>query len=211
MGKKKKPKKTFTDEFVFIVDATGSMRSRGKRDQVEAGVNSFLDEQGAVEGKGLVTIVLFEGNLPGKMKTLAKRVGVEDIRLNPENYRTGGMTPLYEACIKTIEGLETDADSVTIIIATDGLENDSLYIYTKGRLANLIREKTAEGWHFIFLGQDIDAAKEGAKAGIQSGTTAQTTNYERALKRTSEKVGEFRKTRNAERLVYTDADREAIG
>jgi Mg-chelatase subunit ChlD len=212
VAKRKKPakKQLFRDEFVFIVDATGSMGSSGKRDEAEAGVNGFLDEQANVEGEAVVSIILFHSNLPGKMQKLADRVDVNDIRLSRSNYRLGGMTPLYEACIRTIEGLESDADSVTVIIATDGLENASAGGFTKQRLAQLIQAKTATGWNFIFLGQDIDAAAEGAKIGTQVGTTAQTTSYERALKRTSAKVTEFRATRNAERLIYSDEDRSAI-
>lgn len=207
---KRKKKKIYRDEFVFIVDATGSMAHSGKRDAAEAGVNSFLDEQGAIEGEALVTIVLFEASLPGKMKTLASCVKLDEIRLSPHNYRTGGMTPLYEACIKTIESLKTDADSVTVIIATDGLENNSRPEFTKERLAKLVQMKTDEGWNFIFLGQDIDAKAEGAKVGVKAGTTAQTQNFETALKRTSKKVTEYRKTGNAEQLLYTDADRVAM-
>lgn len=208
---RKKKQKVFTDEFVFIVDASGSMHSNGKRDAAEAGINSFLDEQGTVAGKGLVTIVFFDSRLPDNMKTLARRVGVEEVRLSRYNYHTGGMTPLYEACIKTIEGLESDADSVTVIIATDGLENASRGGYTKQRLASLIREKTAEGWNFIFLGQDINAEAEGAKAGVDRGTTAQTNSYETALRVTSDKVKRFRDTRNAEELIYTDSERGQMG
>lgn len=203
------PKQTFKDDFVFIVDASGSMGSRGKRDEAERGVNNFLDEQQQV-GQGAVTIVLFHSGLPGKMKTLARKVGLDQIRLNRSNYRLGNTTPLYECATKVIEGYETDSDSVTVIIATDGIENDSHHSYTKARLSALIRTKEAQGWNFIFLGQDIDAKVEGAKVGVKSGTTAQTNSYERALRRTSAKVTEYRQTRNAERLVYTEDDRAAM-
>lgn len=202
--------KTFKDDFVFIVDATGSMGSSGKRDEAERGINNFLDDQASVEGNGTVTVVLFHSGLRGKMETLADKVGLKDIRLNRRNYRLGGMTPLYECATKVIENYESDSDSVTVIIATDGLENASDAAYTKERLASLIRTKEAKGWNFIFLGQDIDARAEGAKVGVKGGTTAQTTSYERALRRTSDKVKQFRATRNAERLVYTDADRAAM-
>lgn len=208
MSKKKKRK----DEFYFVVDGSGSMSFTSsfptKRDQVETGVNGFLDEQAGVDGDAVVSIMIF-CSVQG-FKMVADRVGLKDFRLNSRNYQTRGRTPLHEACIRGIESIEDPLGPVTFIIATDGLENNSAYGYTKERLQKLIREKTAEGWNFIFLGQDIDAEAEAAKAGVQKATTATVGSFERALQRTSKKVTEYRETGNAERLIYSDEDRAAM-
>lgn len=203
-------------EFYFVIDATGSMRL--KYDEVISGFNNFIADQAKQPGEAVLTVMVFESGRG--CQVLAKRVPLDSFQLTRSNYRLGSMTPLYEACSKGIELLggelacqrESDRPGkVVFVIMTDGLENASRHEFTKERLNREIRHQTEKyGWNFIFLGQDIDAEVEGAKAGVNKGTTASVGSFERGLGVTSEKVKNYRATGNAERLIYTDADKGAM-
>ena len=209
------PNQDLTD-FFFVLDRSGSMSGR-KAQELRAGVNGFLEEQAAEVGEARVTVVIFDGRAP--FEIIADRASL-DFRLTERNYQPRGSTPLYQACIQGVDHLGAALASepenqrpgkVVFIIGTDGYENASGHGYTKERLAEMIRHQEATyGWNFIFLGQDIDASAEGAKAGFKGGTTAKTGSFERALKATSSKVRSYRATGNAERLIYTDEERSAI-
>ena len=69
---------------------------------------------------------------------------------------------------------EKDDDSkVIFIITTDGYENAS-HEYSYGSLKKLIEKKKEEGWEFIFLGANIDAA---ATAGSFGGNADRSANF----------------------------------
>jgi len=58
------------------------------------------------------------------------------------------------------------------VITTDGMENASRE-YSYDRLKAMIeRQKETYGWEFIFLGANIDAAKEAARFGISADCAA---------------------------------------
>ena len=53
------------------------------------------------------------------------------------------------------------------IIVTDGKENASRF-YSGARVKQMIEKRKAEcGWEFLFLGANIDAAREAARFGIR--------------------------------------------
>ncbi len=209
------PNQNLTELF-FIIDRSGSMGGEKAR-QVISGFNSFVEEQQNSPGEAVLSVVIFDDQDP--FEILVDR-GALNFRLTNSNYRPRSMTPLYQACIQGIETLgrrlsempeEQRPGKVVFVIMTDGMENKSGRGYTKERLSGLIRQQSEQyAWNFIFLGQDIDALAEGGKAGFKAGTTAQTNSFEKALVRTSEKVKSYRATGNAERLLYSDADRQAI-
>ncbi len=68
---------------------------------------------------------------------------------------------------------EEDRPEKTIfVITTDGMENASKE-FSYQRLKSLIeRQKELFGWEFIFLGANIDAAKEAARFGIHADCAA---------------------------------------
>lgn len=201
-------------EFFFIIDRSGSMGGE-KECEVINGFNEFMVDQSKESGDAVVTVVLFDGHEPFKV--------IWDRRpltfcLNNHNYIPRGMTPLYQACIQGIDKLGQQLNQtpekkrpgkVVFVIMTDGLNNASGPGYTKEALAERIREQESKyNWNFLFLGQDIDADAEGAKAGFSN--TATTGSFERALKTTSTNVSAYRSTGNAERLVYSDEDKRRM-
>ena len=61
---------------------------------------------------------------------------------------------------------EDRPEKTLFVITTDGMENASRkYSYEKLK-AMIERQKETYGWEFIFLGANIDAAKEAARFGI---------------------------------------------
>jgi uncharacterized protein YegL len=203
-------------EFYFIIDRSGSMSGEKAR-EVISGFNNFMEDQQKEAGEAVVTVVIFDSNEP--FKVIANRRGL-DFRLNSNNYSPRGMTPLYQACIQGIDKLgnllvatpeEQRPGKIVFVIMTDGLENTSGVGYTKTALAAKIQHQESKyGWNFLFLGQDIDAKVEGAKAGFSPATTAQTSSFEKALKVTSDNVRSYRSSGNAERLIYSDADKAVM-
>ena len=94
---------------------------------------------------------------------------VKDVpNLTPEAYIPGAATPLIDACVKSIRATEEKVQGqdkiVSIVIQTDGYENAS-YEFSNEDLFKLVKEKTAEGWLFTFLGAGIDAFAVASKFG----------------------------------------------
>ena len=94
-----------------------------------------------------------------------------------------GCTALLDAVGRTIRHIgnvhkyarEEDRPEKTLfVITTDGMENASRE-YSYERVRRMIEhEKEKYGWEFIFLGANIDAAREAARFGI---TEDRAVNY----------------------------------
>ena len=92
-----------------------------------------------------------------------------------KEYYVRGCTALLDAVGGAIHHIgnvhkyarEEDRPEKTLfVITTDGMENASRK-YTYDRLKAMIeRQKEKYGWEFIFLGANIDAAREAARFGI---------------------------------------------
>ena len=92
-----------------------------------------------------------------------------------DDYYVRGCTALLDAVGGAIHHIgnvhkyarEEDRPVKTLfVITTDGMENASRkYSYEKLK-AMIERQKSKYGWEFLFLGANIDAAKEAARFGI---------------------------------------------
>ena len=101
--------------------------------------------------------------------------------LTREQYYVRGSTALLDAVGRAIHHIgnvhkyarEEDRPEKTLfVITTDGMENASRE-YSYDRLKKKIqRQKEKYGWEFLFLGANIDAAKEAARFGIDADRTA---------------------------------------
>jgi hypothetical protein len=97
--------------------------------------------------------------------------------LTNEEYFTRGNTALLDAVGKTINDVgkrlsETQEDStpgkVIFVITTDGRENASRE-FSYDQVQKMITHQTKKyNWEFVFMGANIDAAKEGGKLGISA-------------------------------------------
>ncbi|WP_404350187.1 VWA domain-containing protein [Sutcliffiella horikoshii] len=157
-------------EIIFLMDRSGSMA--GLEKDTIGGFNSFLERQNRHEGETLVTAVLFDD----EVETLWNGVDARNVTLTREDYYVRGTTSLLDAIGRTILDVgnrlsRTEKASrpgnVIFVITTDGMENSSVE-FTYPRVKELIRHQEEKySWQFIFMGANIDVAKEAESLGIQ--------------------------------------------
>ena len=163
-------KKNLT-ELVFIVDRSGSMS--GLESDTIGGLNATLKKNREVEGECLVSIVLFDN----ASEVLVDRKPIEQVaNLTEAQYQVRGCTALLDAVGGAIRYMdkvqhilpdEHRAEHVIFTIITDGMENASRH-FDYPRVKRLIEAHEEQGWEFIFLGANIDAAAEASRIGIRA-------------------------------------------
>ena len=163
-------KKNLT-ELVFILDRSGSMG--GLEADTIGGFNAMLGKQRKEPGEALVSTVLFDS----EVQVIHDRVPLDRVPpLTEREYFVRGCTALLDAVGGAIHHIgnvhkyarEEDRPEKTLfVITTDGLENASRrYTYEKVK-AMIERQRKQYGWEFLFLGANIDAAREAARFGIR--------------------------------------------
>ena len=164
-------KKNLT-ELVFILDRSGSMS--GLEADTIGGFNAMIDKQKAEPGEVYVSTVLFNH----QREVIHDRVDIRKIQpMTREQYYVRGSTALLDAVGSSIRHIanvhkyarEEDRPQKTLfVITTDGMENASRS-YSYDRVRQMIEhEKEKYDWEFIFLGANMDAAREAARFGIDA-------------------------------------------
>ena len=158
-------------ELVFILDCSGSMS--GLEADTIGGFNSMLAQQKKEAGEALVSTVLFAND----STVIHDRLPLSEVPpLTEKEYFTCGCTALLDAVGGAIHHIgnihkyarrEDVPEKTLFIITTDGYENASRrYDYEHVRRM-IERQKERYGWEFLFLGANIDAAREAARFGIR--------------------------------------------
>lgn len=156
-------------EIIFLLDRSGSMA--GLESDTIGGFNGFIEKQRKLEGKTIVTTVLFDE----QYEILWNGIDVKEVRLSEKDYFVQGCTALLDAVGKTILDVgyrlsktveEEKPSKVIFVITTDGYENASRE-FTYQKVKELIQHQQEKyQWEFIFLGANIDAEKEADSLGI---------------------------------------------
>lgn len=158
-------------EIVFILDRSGSME--GLEDDTIGGFNSLIRKQRQEDGEAFVSTVLFDNY----SEVVHDRLPLDKIpEMTRRDYYVHGCTALLDAVGGAVHHIgnvhkyarEEDRPAHTLfIITTDGMENASCR-YTYDEVRRMIqRQKEKFGWEFLFLGANIDAAREAARFGIR--------------------------------------------
>lgn len=156
-------------ELVFIIDRSGSMG--GLENDTIGGYNAFLEKQKRMDGKAIVTTVLFDN----EYELLWNGIDASRVELTSKEYYVRGSTALLDAVGKTILDVgyrlsstreEKRPSKVIFVIITDGMENSSRE-FTYSKVRELIRHQQEKyNWEFVFLGANIDAVREADNIGI---------------------------------------------
>ena len=164
-------KKNLT-EIVFILDRSGSMA--GLEQDTIGGFNAMIAKQRREEGEAYISTVLFDT----ESQVIHDRVTLDKVpMLTQREYYVRGCTALLDAvgnAVKHISNVHKYArpedvpEKTIFVITTDGMENASRQ-YTYDRVKAMIAERQEkQGWEFLFLGANIDAAREAARFGIHA-------------------------------------------
>ncbi len=171
-------------EIIFLLDRSGSMG--GLETDTIGGFNGFVAKQRQMEGETRVTAVLFDD----RYEILWNGVEAGAVKLTEQEYYVRGCTALLDAVGKTILDVghrlaKTPNDErpgkVIFVITTDGLENASRE-FTLAKVKELIAHQQEKySWEFIFLGANIDVAREAGNLGISPDCTFAFTASEAGI------------------------------
>jgi len=163
-------KKNLT-ELVFILDESGSMSDL--IDDTIGGFNSLIRKQKNEDGEALVSTVFFSND----SKVVHDRVTIDCVpELTSNDYVPSGCTALLDAvgdAVRHIANIHKYArkedipERTLFVITTDGMENASRKYSHKDVKKLIERVQEENGWEFVFLGANIDAAETAGSIGIR--------------------------------------------
>ena len=197
----------------FVLDSSGSM-SRIE-DDTKGGFNIFLRDQKEEEGEA--TVSLYEFNTNVELVHLA--IDIEDApELDDENYSPGGRTALHDAIARAVDETEDhietlpekdQPENIVVVVLTDGKENASET--PQDTVRERVEEKREEGWEFLFVGANQDAALTAKSVGMDANKSLDMDHSgegsKEAQRATSRRVSEVREQGSTE--GYTQEDRQA--
>ena len=192
-----------------LVDRSGSMAQW--REDMEGGLNAFVESQASEPGDAEITLAQFDT----KYELVWPLRPINDApkyTLVPR-----GCTALLDAMGRFITEVgeelakRDEADrpgKVIVCIVTDGLENSSVD-WTRDMVKALVEQQSSQWhWEFVFLGADMDAVQEGASVGVpqKSSLTFDKANARLTYAMASDYVSTVRGGRKA---AFSEQDRKS--
>ena len=162
---------------IIVMDRSGSIESILAGQQ--SGLGEFFSSEEKVPGKVTVSLWDFDTEIRC-LHSLAPLDAVKGYVIEPR-----GGTAMHDAVgdAVTAEGEKLAAlpgserpEDVTVIIASDGLENASQRRTGPEVKRMLDHQQDAYGWRVIYMGTNQDAFAEGAKLGARAGSTLNYVN-----------------------------------
>lgn len=167
--------KNHLTEIVFILDRSGSMA--GLESDTIGGFNAMIEKQKREAGTAYISTVLFDNF----SEVIHDRITLDKVpKMTDKEYYVRGCTALLDAVGGAIHHIsnihkyarpEDVPEKTLFVITTDGMENAS-HKYTYEKVRQMIEAKKETGWEFLFLGANIDAAREAARFGIDEDCAA---------------------------------------
>lgn len=161
-------------DVVVIADASGSMNPY--YDQTIKGMVEVVSAQ-KDHPDTRFTIATFEGNHFNILLNMCDlREFVPTEAYFKQNYRIGGMTPLYKCSIQIMEKTKLNIrntplfmrpSKVACTIITDGLDNASSP-YTIDDFNKMVKKLERENWKFAYIGMGEEAQMQGKKTTIKT-------------------------------------------
>ena len=159
----------------FLLDRSGSMQSLA--DDVIGGYNSYIADRADGNESATMTTVQFDSQDP--FEIIDDGCDIKKVRdLTRSTYQPRGGTPLYDAIGKLVKRVDQriedravaglPPEDQLIIIFTDGMENDSR-TFNREKIFDLIKDRSAQDWTFVFMGANQDSYLEGHKVGLVDG------------------------------------------
>ena len=180
-------------EIVFILDRSGSMA--GLEKDTIGGFNAMIEKQKREAGAAYISTVLFDNY----SEVIHDRLTLEKVPVMTEKeYFVRGCTALLDAVGGAIHHIgnihkyarpEDVPEKTLFVITTDGMENASRK-YTYEQVKQMIEAKKELGWEFLFLGANIDAAREAARFGIDEDCAADFICDEKGTQLNFEAIGD---------------------
>ena len=164
----------------FLLDRSGSMESIAS--DVLGGFNAFVRDQTRDAAETtlptFLSLIQFDDRDP--FECVLTREAITDVQeLTRDTFQPRGLTPLLDAIGNVIEhaskdegGGEADkgAENTVVVVFSDGQENASRK-HTRAAVFDLVKEREAAGWTFVFLGANQDSYVEAGGYGVSRGST----------------------------------------
>lgn len=152
---------------VLVLDESGSMEPYTR--DVIGGTNRYVEALGDTADLAVVkfhsTVAIEQVYIPASKMP----------KVTEHWYKPQAMTALFDAVGEAVRigddwSKKNKAGRVVVTIYTDGQENASTKLTMK-QVSELVKDRTAKGWEFIYLGAHGDAWQQGQNIGTVSTST----------------------------------------
>jgi Mg-chelatase subunit ChlD len=162
---------------VVLLDRSGSMAPIAN--DVIGGFNGYLADQQRDGSDARISIVMFDSQNPQETVMWGAPIS-EAVALDRNTFQPRGGTPLLDATGLTIGRVMVDQASrtaagvaacdIVFVTVTDGEENQS-HEFTLEQIRNLVAERTADGWQFVYLSAGLEAYADAGRIGYATGSS----------------------------------------